>query len=137
MHRLNRRFTSTVTLYPAQTCSEPLPSIISCLVTFVTHFLNDSPYNLSYTDQPNVPIAFIKWNQPTSQNWLNSEGINNSVHSRLSRVAKESQGFVLDFLKDLQASILLIPFASTSEGPQEPLVLNAASRTISPFFLLV
>ena len=60
-------------------------------------------------------------------------GSTNSVHSRLARVAKESQRFMLDFLKDLQASILLTPFASTPEGPQEPLDLNAAYRAISPF----
>ena len=60
-------------------------------------------------------------------------GSTNSVHSRLARVVKESQRFMLDFLKDLQASILLNPFASPPEGPQEPLVLNAASRTMSPF----
>ena len=63
--------------------------------------------------------------------------LKDSVHSRLARVAKESQRFMLDVLKDLQASILLNPFASMlkgqPEGPQEPLVLNGASRTVSPF----
>ena len=37
---------------------------------------------------------------------------------------------MLDFLKDFQACFLLKPFAPTPEGPQEPLVLNAASRRL-------
>ena len=47
-------------------------------------------------------------------------------------VAGESHKLVFDLLKDLQASIPLKPTASTPEGPQEPLVLRAASLIISP-----
>ena len=55
-----------------------------------------------------------------------------SVQSLFVSVAIESHKLVLDHLKDLQASILLKPTASTPEGPPEPLVLRAASLIISP-----
>ena len=47
-------------------------------------FLHDSPDNLSYTDQPNVPIAFIKWNQPTSQYKFPAKHLHNSKFQKIT-----------------------------------------------------
>ena len=46
-------------------------------------------------------------------------------------LAIASHSSVPDLLKDLQVRILLKLFASTPEGPHEPLVLRAASLTMS------
>ena len=47
-------------------------------------------------------------------------------------LAIASHSSVPDLLKDLQVRILLKPFASTPEGPPEPLVLRVPSLTMSP-----
>ena len=54
------------------------------------------------------------------------------MRRRLVMLAIAAHGSVPDLLKDLQVRILLKPFASTPEGPSEPLVLKAASLTMSP-----
>ena len=54
------------------------------------------------------------------------------VHRDLVIVAIASHSLVDDCLKDLQARILLKPFASTPDGPPAPFVLKAACLTISP-----
>ena len=54
-----------------------------------------------------------------------------SVHRRLVMLAMASHSSVPDLLKDLQVRILLKLFASTPEGRHEPLVLRAASLTMS------
>ena len=46
------------------------------------------------------------------------------MHRRLVMLAIASHSSVPDLLKDLQVRILLKPFASTPEGPPEPLVNN-------------
>ena len=47
-------------------------------------------------------------------------------------MAIASHSLVDDCLKDLQARIILKPFASTPDGPPAPSVLKAACQTISP-----
>ena len=110
---------------PSQTCSEPLVLIMSFLVTFVTHFpmilLITSPAQISVTYQLPLLSGINRLAKVGS-----AKGSTSSVHSHLARVAKESQRFV-------QASVLLNPFTSRSEGPQEHLVLKICSRIISPF----
>ena len=54
------------------------------------------------------------------------------VHRVLIIVAIASHSIKDDCLKDLQARILLKPFASTPEEPPVPFDLKAACLTISP-----
>ena len=53
-------------------------------------------------------------------------------HRVLVIVAIASQSLEDDCLNDLQANILLKPFASTTDGPPDPFVRRAACLTISP-----
>ena len=57
----------------------------------------------------------------------------NSVHKRRVIAAIVAPRSVPDFLNDFDARIRQNPFASKREGPPEPFVRRAASRTISPF----
>ena len=119
-------------LWPAHTCVAPLASITSCFPILETHL----PINLLITSP--TPIGRTS-PLPLSKGIRRFDGIGSmvsgstySVQSLFVSIAIESHKLVLDLLKDLQASILLKPTASTSEGPPEPLVLRAASLIISP-----
>ena len=54
------------------------------------------------------------------------------VHRVLVIVAIASHSLEDDCLKDLQASIILNPFASTPDGTPDPFVRKAVCLTISP-----
>ena len=58
------------------------------------------------------------------------------LHRRLVMLAIASHSSVPDLLKDLQVRILLKPFASTPEGPPEPLVNNNNNK-INYYYLLL
>lgn len=100
--------------------SVSLASIISRFVTLVTHaitLLITSPTPISRTS----PLSLSSGTNQFAKTASIVAGSTSSVQSILASMATASQIFALDVLNDLLASILLKPFASTPEGPPEPL----------------
>ena len=81
-----------------------------------------------------APSPLSRWIRRFASMASMEAGSKYSVHNLLVSVARASQRLDLDYLNDLEASILLIQFASIPEGPPDPLVRRAASFIISPSF---
>ena len=113
--------------------SEQLASTTSLLATLITHFpqilLKTSPTPIGLTAL-SLLSSGIRRLAATGSMVLGSMYF---VHRVLVIVAIVSRSLVDDCLKDLQARILLKPFASTPDRPPAvPFVIKAACLTISP-----
>ena len=117
---------------PAHSGSEPLASTTSFFPTLITHFpqilLKTSPTPIGLT----APSPLSSGIRRLATRGSMVIGSMYCVHRVLVIVAIASHSLVDDCLKDLQARILLKPFASTPDRPPAPFVLKAACLTFSP-----
>ena len=125
-HCMNGRFTALL-LWPAHTCSEALASTTLGFVTLIIHF----PIILSTPIGRKAPSPLSSGSKRLANIASILRGSLYFVHSRLVIVAVAVHISDPDFFKELHASILLKPLASTPEGLPDSSVLNAASRAIS------
>ena len=106
-------------LWPAQTWRDPLKSITSCLITLVTHL----PMILRITSPTpmgrTAPSPLSRWIRRFASMASMEAGSTYSVHNLLVSVARASQRLDLDYLNDLEASILLNPIrVDTRRSPR-------------------